>query len=438
MKKTDKIFELIKREEERQSSTLMMIPSENYTYPEVRQAVGSVLMHKYAEGQPGRRYYQGNKIVDEIEQLAEDRALKAFKLSPDKWAANVQPHSGCPANLAVYNAILNPGDKILSMYLPDGGHLSHGWQMPDKKVTFVSKIYNVDFYHVNSKTRVFDYDQIERKAKEFKPKLIISGGTAYPREIDYKRLKQIAKKVGAYYMADIAHEAGLIIGGANKSPFPYADFVTMTTHKTLRGPRGAIIICKKEFEKEIDSSIIPGLQGGPHLHSIGGIAIALEKAIKPEFKKYAHQVVKNARLLAKLFIDSGLDVVSGGTDKHLVLVDLRETGTNGWIVAWALEIAGIVANRNTVPLESASPFYPSGLRLGTPAITARGMKEKEIKTIAGLIIKVIEYVKPYKFPTDLEARKTFTKAFKDKITKDKFLLDIANEVKNLCSVFLIL
>src|SRR3989344_3604636 len=225
MKKEDKIFDLIKLEEERQRDTLMMIPSENYTYPEVRKAVGSILMQKYAEGQPGRRYYQGNEFVDQVEALCEERALKAFKLSPKKWAANVQPHSGCPANLAVYNAVLEPGDKIMSMFLPDGGHLSHGWQMPGKKVTLVSKIFNVDFYRVDPKTRVFDYDQIEKQAKTFKPKMIITGGTAYPREINYKKMSQIAKKVGAYYMADISHEAGLVIGGVNKSPFPYADFV---------------------------------------------------------------------------------------------------------------------------------------------------------------------------------------------------------------------
>ena len=336
----DKIFELIKEEEVRQRNTLMMIPSENYTYPEVRQAVGSVLMHKYAEGQPGRRYYQGNEVVDAVERLCEERALNAFGLSDKKWAANVQPHSGCPANLAVYNAVLTPGDKILSMFLPDGGHLSHGWQMPastpgepDKKVTLVSKIFKVQFYHVDPKTRVFNYDKIEAQAKVVKPKMIITGGTAYPREINYKRLSEIAKKVGAYYLADIAHEAGLIAAGANKSPFPYADFVTMTTQKTLRGPRGAIIICRKEFEKDIDFSIIPGLQGGPHLHSIAGIAIALANTKTPAFKKYAHQTVKNAQTLAKYFVDKGLDVVSGGTDKHLVLIDLRKDGTNGWIVA---------------------------------------------------------------------------------------------------------
>ena len=435
MQAKDKIFNLIEKEEIRQRDTLMMIPSENYTYPEVRKAVGSVLMQKYAEGDPGRRYYQGNEVVDQVESLCEERALKAFGLSAEKWQANVQPHSGCEANLAVYNAFLEIGDKIMSMFLPDGGHLSHGWHMDDKKVTLVSKIYDVHFYRVDEKTEVFDYAAIEKQAKQVKPKLIITGGTAYTRDINYKKMSQIAKSVGALYMADIAHEQGLIAAGAMNSPFPYADVVTFTTHKTLRGPRGAVIITRKEMAEKIDRSIIPGLQGGPHLHSIAGIAIALENTRSASFKKYAKQVIANAKTLAKIFVAKGLDVVSGGTDKHLVLIDLRSKGTNGWVVAWALEIAGIIANRNTVPNDTGSPFYPSGLRMGTPALTARGMKEKEMKIIAKWIFDVIEYVKPFKFPEDKDARVVFTKAYREKIGKDKFLLGIAKEVKTLCSKF---
>lgn len=431
----DKIFDLIQKEEGRQSDTLMMIPSENYTYPEVRQVVGSVLMHKYAEGQPKKRYYQGMSVVDEIEALCEQRALDAFKLSADKWSTNVQPHSGCPANLAVYNSVLNIGDKIMAMYLPDGGHLSHGWQMPGRKITLVSKIFDVQFYHVDQKTRVFDYDKIEKQALQYKPKMLISGGTAYPSEIDHKRMSQIAKKVGAYYMADVAHEAGLIIGGANKSPFPYADFVTFTTHKTFRGPRGAVIICRKEFSEVLDSSVFPGLQGGPHLHTIAGIAVAFEKAKSTAFKKYAHQTVKNAKYLAKRFSDAGLDVISGGTEKHLVLIDLGKSKTNGAIVAYAHEIAGIVINKNTVPNDPMPPYYPSGIRLGTPALTTRGMKEKEMKIISDWMLKIIEYVTPYKLPDNKDARNTFMKAFKGKMGKDKFLTDIAGEVRVLCQKF---
>ncbi len=435
MNMADVIFDLIKKEEKRQKETLTMIPSENYTYPEVRSAVGSVLMHKYAEGQPGKRYYQGNSVVDEIERLCEERALKAFGLSSEKWSANVQPHSGCPANFAVYNAVLSPGDIIMSMFLPDGGHLSHGWKLPDRKVTLVSKIYDVHFYKVDPKTRILNYDQIEEQAGVLKPKMVISGGTAYPREIDYKRMSEIAKGVGAYYLADIAHEAGLIAGGSCRSPFPYADFVTMTTHKTLRGPRGAIIICRKEFEEAIDSSIIPGLQGGPHLHSIAGIAVALEKTQSEQFKKYARKTVENAVFLAKYFLDNGLDVVSGGTDKHLVLVDLRKERTNGWVIAWALEKAGIIVNRNTVPNESATPFYPSGLRMGTPAITVRGMNEKEVATIAGWIVQVISKYSDISIPEDKELRKKFISDFFKRIEKDDFLKSISIRVKALCSKF---
>ena len=437
----DKIFDLIEKEEKRQEDTLMMIPSENYTYPDVRKAVGSVLMHKYAEGQPGKRYYQGNNIVDEIEKLCEERALKAFGLSGSDWSANVQPHSGCPANLAVYNAILQPGDRIMSMYLPDGGHLSHGWFLsahdnePVRKLTLVSKIFNVQFYKVDPNTRVFDYDVIEKKAHDFKPKLIISGGTAYPREIDYKRMSEIAKKVGAYYLADIAHEAGLIVGGACRSPFPHADFVTMTTHKTLRGPRGAIIICRKKFEESIDLSIIPGLQGGPHLHSIAGIAIALEKANSKEFKEYASRTVKNAKYLASFFLKKGLDVVSGGTDKHLILIDLRKNNTNGWVIAWALEKAGIITNRNTVPDESASAYYPSGLRIGTPALTVRGMKEKEMESIGEWISEVIFKYSNIEIPSDKDKRKAFIKDFHEIIENDVLLKKIKQKVIHLCSEF---
>lgn len=394
--KMDKILTLIKKEEQRQRETLMMIPSENITYPEVRAAVGSVLMQKYAEGQPGKRYYQGNEVVDEVERLCEDRALVAFGLSPEKWMANVQPHSGCEANLAVYNALLTPGDKIMSMYLPDGGHLSHGWHLPaqagkpTKKITLVSKIFSVEFYHVDPNTCLFDYNQIEAQALKFKPKMIISGGTAYPRTINHKKMAAIAKKVGAYYLADIAHEAGLVAGGAFPSPFPCADVVTMTTHKTLRGPRGAIIIAKKELGLLIDSAIMPGLQGGPHLHTIAGIAIALQRTQDKFFQKYAQQVITNAQTLASEFMKAGLKVVSGGTDKHLVLIDLRNQQTDGATIAQALENVGIVTNKNTVPHDTGTPVAPSGVRLGTPALTVRGMKEREMKVIAQLIIAVIK------------------------------------------------
>lgn len=383
----NKIFELIEKEKKRQEETLMMIPSENITYPEVYEAVGSVLMQKYAEGYSGKRYYQGNKVVDEIEGLCQERALEAFGLD-DNWKVNVQPHSGCEANLAVYNGLLELGDRIMAMYLPDGGHLSHGWYTEKRKVTLVSKIYNVQFYRVNPETEVFDYDQIEKQAKEYKPKLIISGGTAYPREIDYERMGQIARTVGAYYLADVSHEAGLIAGKAVDSPFLSADVVTMTTHKTLRGPRGAMIFGKSELMDRINVSLFPGIQGGPHLHTIAGIAVALEKSITAEFENYTRQVVANAKKLAEVLKDGGLKIVSGGTDKHLVLVDVGfEKGKE---MAEKLEEVGIIVNANTIPGENGSPLRPSGIRIGTPAVTVRGMRQKEMEKIGNWIKAVIQ------------------------------------------------
>lgn len=431
----DKVFELIEKEEERQRKTLMMIPSENYTYEAVRQAVGSVLMHKYAEGYPGRRYYQGNGVVDGIENICRERVLEVFSLDPEKYGANVQPHSGCEANLAVYNALLEPGDKIMAMYLPDGGHLSHGWSTPDRKVTLVSKIFEVEFYKVDSKTKLLDYDQIEKQAKEFRPKLIISGGTAYSREIDYKRMGEIAKGVGAYYLADVAHEAGLIAAGVCASPFEFADVVTMTTHKTLRGPRGAIIVSKKIWQSRIDMAVMPGLQGGPHLHSIAGIAIALEAAKQPKFREYAVQTVANAKKLAEVLMARGLEVVSGGTDKHLMLIDLRNKNVTGWHVAWALEEVGIIVNRNTVPNETASPFYPSGLRLGTPAMTVRGMKERETELIGGWIGEIVEAVGKREIPADSVERKQMLAKFLEEIKGMEKLKEVKEKVEELCIRF---
>lgn len=429
------ISDLIQKEAQRQRETLMLIPSENYTYPEVRAAVGSVLMHKYAEGYPNKRYYQGNSIADQIELECQKAALKAFSLAPDQWGVNVQPHSGCEANLAVYNALLNPGDRIMSMFLPDGGHLSHGWKIGDKKITLVSKIWDVSFYYVDKSTKIFNYQSIAEQAIKFKPKLIISGGTAYPREIDHRKMGEMAKKVGAYYLADVAHEAGLIAGGANVSPFPFADAVTMTTHKTLRGPRGALIFSRKELSKSIDSSIFPGLQGGPHLHTIAGIAIALQKAQTAEFKNYARQTVKNAQYLADKLIEYGFDVVSGGTDKHLILVDLRSKKINGWFLGWALEEAGIIANRNTVPQETSSPFYPSGLRLGTPAVTIRGMKNPQMDQIANWMNNITNHLGERSISKEKEKRKIYLQQFLSEVKKDTFFKKINQEVKSLCRQF---
>ncbi len=390
-KSDDEMFELISREEERQRSQLLMIPSENITSEQVKKAVGSVLMNKYAEGQPGKRYYQGMKHVDDIESLVERRALQAFGLDDQKWMVNVQPAGGSIANLAVYNALLNPGDTIMAMSLYDGGHLSHGWQLPDgKKISFTSKIFNPVFYGVDQETGLFDYEKVMEIAKENKPKLIISGGTAYPRQIDHKKLREIADEVGAYYMADIAHEAGLIIAGVNNSPFEFADVVTMTTRKTLRGPVGAMIFAKIEYGEAIDKSVFPGLQGGPQIHTIAGIGVALFEAMQPAFKQYALDVIENAKELARLLKEGGYDVVTGGTDKHLILVDLRNKNLGGTEIANALESANIIINKNTVPGETGKPWRPSGIRMGTPAITTRGVKKEDMIKIYSWIDKVIK------------------------------------------------
>ncbi|HNZ70878.1 MAG TPA: serine hydroxymethyltransferase, partial [Candidatus Dojkabacteria bacterium] len=349
------------------------------------------LMNKYAEGQPGKRYYQGMKNVDDIESLVEKRALQAFGLDDQKWMVNVQPAGGSIANLAVYNALLNPGDTIMAMSLYDGGHLSHGWQLPDgKKISFTSKIFNPVFYGVDQETGLFDYEKVMEIAKENKPKLIISGGTAYPRQIDHKKLREIADEVGAYYMADIAHEAGLIIAGVNNSPFEFADVVTMTTRKTLRGPVGAMIFAKIEYGEAIDKSVFPGLQGGPQIHTIAGIGVALFEAMQPAFKQYALDVIENAKELARLLKEGGYDVVTGGTDKHLILVDLRNKNLGGTEIANALESANIIINKNTVPGETGKPWRPSGIRMGTPAITTRGVKKEDMIKIYSWIDKVIK------------------------------------------------
>lgn len=397
LQETDpKIYDLIQKEAARQQSDLALIPSENFVSEAVKEAVGSVLMNKYSEGQPGKRYYQGNKYIDEIESLVEQRALECFGLDEKDWHVNVQPVTGSIANLAVYAALLQPGDKMLAMSLYDGGHLSHGWKLPDtgKPISFTARIFDTHFYSVDPKTRVFDYDNIQQIAQDVKPKILISGGTAYPREIDHQQMRKIADSVGAIYMADVAHEAGLIAGGANSSPFPYAHVVTMTTRKTLRGPIGAMIFASKkllgeEIAEKIDFAVFPSLQGGPQNHSIAGIGVALHEAMQPEFKEYAKQVVKNAQSLAAELIKAGFDVVTGGTDKHLVLVDLRSRGWSGKDAALALEKVGIIANKNTVPGETGKPWNPSGLRLGTPALTTRGYEEKDMITVAKKIITTL-------------------------------------------------
>lgn len=436
MKSSDtEILSILKNEQLRQKTQLQMIPSENYTSPAVREVVGSILINKYSEGQPFKRYYQGMVNVDELESLVEKRALKVFKLDPEKWDVNVQPYSGSPANAEIFMALLNPGDKIMAMYLTDGGHISHGWSYKEKPLSFASKFFKIDFYHVDEKTKVFDYKEIEKQAKKIKPKILVAGGTAYPREIDHKRMGKIAHSVGAYYLADVAHEAGLIAAGVNISPFEYADVVMMTTHKTLRGPRGAMIFAKKELIELIDKAVFPGLQGGPHNHTIAGIGVALGETMQPAFKTYAKQIIKNAQMLSEELKKRGYDIITGGTDKHLILIDLRCKGLSGKVPAVALEKANIVCNFNTVPYDTAPPLYPSGLRLGTPAITTRGMKEKEMKLIAGWIDEVIMSVVSYQLPDNPKLRKEFMKEVKIGLSESKVIAKVAREVAALTKKF---
>ena len=397
----DEIFELIAKEEKRQKETLMLIPSENYTYPEVRAAVGSVLLHKYAEGYPGRRYYQGMEFVDQIESLAIERAKELFGVPH----ANVQPYSGSPANSAVYFGLLEPGDTIMGLALSHGGHLTHG----HPKVTFSGKYFKSVQYQIETEgqeeqegqgrqgfSSLFDFEKIEKLALGCKPKIIVVGTTAFPRILDWEKFSAVAEKVGAYLLADISHIAGLVAGGVHPSPVPFAHVVTTTTHKTLRGPRGAMIMVtergiKKDPDllQKIDKAVFPGLQGGPHLHTIAGIAVALAKAMEPEFKVYAQQVVKNAQVLGESLKLTGMIPVTGGTDNHLLVIDLRNFGIDGKTAAVALEKSGIVVNANTIPNDPNPPFKPSGIRLGTPAVTTRGMKEEEMKMIAKWIKMVV-------------------------------------------------
>jgi glycine hydroxymethyltransferase len=429
-----KIGRLIEAEAKRQQDSLMLIPSENYTYPEVHAAVGSVLMHKYAEGQPGKRYYQGNKVVDQIESYCQTQALAAFGLSPEEWGVNVQPHSGSEANLAAISALVSPGEKILSLNLPSGGHLSHGWQTDEVKISLVSKFWNVSFYGLDSK-QLIDYQQLEVMARKIKPRLLISGGTAYPREIDHEQMKRIADSVGARYLADVAHEAGLIAGGANTSPFPFADVVTMTSHKTLRGPRGGLIFGRVELMPNLNRAVFPGLQGGPHLNTIAGIAIALQKAQTKPFARYAFQTVANARQLATALKAKKLKLVSGGTDKHLVLVDLRPRRANGWFVATALEEAGTILNRNSIPEDEASPFYPSGIRLGTPAVTVRGMKQQQMLQIADWIDQAVAYCEGIEIPKSSADRPEFLADFRRQLKRSSLIRKMKSEVTQLARKF---
>jgi glycine hydroxymethyltransferase len=377
------IYELIRQEEARQSGSIRLIPSENYVSRAVMMASSSCLTNKYAEGYPGKRYYEGQQVTDLIETVARQRARKLFKADH----ANVQPYSGSVANLAAYAALIKPGETIMGMSLVHGGHLTHGW-----KVSLTSKFFNSVPYPLHTETGRLDYDAVRDLAKKHRPNIIISGATAYPRIIDFEVFGAIAKEVGAYHVSDIAHIAGLVVAGIHKSPVPYADIVSTTSHKTLRGPRGGMLLCKAEHADKVDRAVFPGLQGGPHMHTLTAIAVAMAEADTPEFVAYANQIVKNAKALAEKLLEYGFNLVSGGTDNHLILIDLRNKQIPGKKLAKALDRAGIVTNYNTVPGDPAPPFNPSGLRLGTPAITTRGMKEPEARQVAAFINTVAENI----------------------------------------------
>ena len=382
------IYASISRELDRQETGLELIASENYVSAAVMEAQGSVLTNKYAEGYPGKRYYGGCQFVDEVESLAINRLRKIFHCddsSPHLYMANVQPHSGAQANMAVYLSVLKPGDVILGMDLSHGGHLTHG-----SPVNFSGKLYQAHHYGVSKETEKLNYDDILAKAREVKPKMIVAGASAYPRTLDFERLGKIAKEVGALLLVDMAHIAGLVAAGLHPSPIPHADFVTSTTHKTLRGPRGGIVLCKPEFAKGINSAVFPGMQGGPLMHVIAAKAVAFGEALKPEFKQYQTQVVANAKALAENLQSRGLRIVGGGTDNHLMLLDVGSLGLTGKEVEQALDQVQITVNKNTIPFETRSPFVTSGIRIGTPAVTSRGLGVPEMKVIASYIADVCD------------------------------------------------
>lgn len=397
------IAEALKLEANRQDYKLNLIASENYTSRAVMEAQGSIMTNKYAEGYPGKRYYGGCEFVDIAENLARDRAKAIF----DAEHVNVQPHSGSGANMGVYFSVLKPGDTIMSMDLSHGGHLSHG-----SPVNFAGQLYNIVPYGVSKETEALDYDVLMEMAKQTKPRMIVCGASAYSRTLDFKRFREIADEVGAYLLADIAHIAGLVAAGAHPSPVPYADFVTTTTHKTLRGPRGGMVMCKEEYAKAVDKAIFPGIQGGPLMHIIAAKAVAFKEAQSKQFKQDQEQTVKNAKMLSDSLIERDFNIVSGGTDNHVMLLNLNKFNITGKEAEAAMSKAGIILNKNTIPFETKSPFITSGIRIGTPASTTRGMKEREMVDIAGFIENVIA-----------------------NIGNDKILMEISSDVEQLVSRF---
>lgn len=409
---------IIEKEAERQEGGLELIASENFTSNAVMEAQGSLLTNKYAEGYPKKRYYGGCEVVDQVEKLAKERACQLFGAE----CANVQPHSGSQANMSVYFTVCKPGDTVLAMNLNHGGHLTHG-----SPVNFSGKLYNIVPYGVAKETGRIDYDEMERLAVENKPRMILAGASAYPRIIDFKRIREICDKVGAIMWVDMAHIAGLVAAGLHPSPVPYCDFVTSTTHKTLRGPRSGLVLAKKEYEKDLNSAVFPGMQGGPLMHVIAAKAVCFKEALDPSFKVYMTQVVKNAAAMADEFNKMGYDLVSGGTDNHLMLIDLRNKGKTGKIVEKALDKAHITVNKNMVPFDDQSPFITSGIRVGTPFLTTRGLNEDDVRHVARLMDKVIMNIKSNEYNPKI--------GIDDSIIDDKVIEEVHNEVVALCKKY---
>jgi glycine hydroxymethyltransferase len=438
------MFDIIEREKNRQFKSLQLIPSENFAPTAVLQALGSVMQNKYSEGLPGQRYYGGNEFIDMSERLCQKRALEAFNLDPNEWGVNVQCLSGSPANLEAYNAILKPHDRILALDLPHGGHLSHGYQTPTKKISATSVFYETLPYRLNEQTGYIDYDKMEEIARIYRPKLIIAGASAYPRLIDYERMKKLAIEINAYLLSDMAHISGLVAAGLIPSPFEHSDIVTTTTHKTLRGPRGGMIFYRKgnrkvlkgkttvdvpyDLEDRINQSVFPGLQGGPHNHTISALAVALKLAKTPEFKEYQQQVLKNCQTMAKRFVEKGYKLVSGGTDNHLLLVDLHPQQIDGARVERVLELCSIALNKNTVPGDK-SALTPGGIRLGPPAMTSRGFLEKDMEKIVDFIDRGIAIAK------DVKSQTANLKEFRELLLKNPTgfgIKELKKEVEEFC------
>lgn len=409
---------IIEKEAERQEGGLELIASENFTSNAVMEAQGSLLTNKYAEGYPKKRYYGGCEVVDQVEKLAKERACELFGAE----CANVQPHSGSQANMSVYFTVCKPGDTVLAMNLNHGGHLTHG-----SPVNFSGKLYNIVPYGVAKETGRIDYDEMERLALEHKPRMILAGASAYPRIIDFKRIREICDKVGAIMWVDMAHIAGLVAAGLHPSPVPYCDFVTSTTHKTLRGPRSGLVLAKKEYEKDLNSAVFPGMQGGPLMHVIAAKAVCFKEALDPSFKVYMTQVVKNAAAMADEFNKMGYNLVSGGTDNHLMLIDLRNKGKTGKIVEKALDKAHITVNKNMVPFDDQSPFITSGIRVGTPFLTTRGLNEDDVRHVARLMDKVIMNIKSNEFNPKI--------GIDDSIIDSKVIEEVHNEVVEICKKY---